>query len=254
MNDARPTDQAALMVGMSTFDATAHPRATTGQFTDKRNDAPTGGLTATVELGGHSISHAATTGPGMTQITADEYAAREMVDASQLKAGDVLAWHSIDDTAGTQYWVETVTYAQAGIDEKYRRVVDVETARKPGGDNVIRFRASDRVAVIAAAETPVVYPAELRDGHTPETLAVVVETSDAYGSTVRLQAAGDERGTMLDRFRIAEKLEAGEIPLLESSREVQEKVADRFIPLAGLSMDDYLRREPIRHGGRAWND
>lgn len=243
------------MVGMDTFDPTGHPRSVaTGQFVDKRNDAPVDALTDTVELGGHSITHAATTGPGVTEITADAYAAREMVDASQLKAGDTLAWHSIDDTAGEQYWTETVTHALAGIDEKYRRVVLVETARKPGGDNVIRFRASEQVAVIAAADTPVSYPAELRDGHTPETLAVVVETSDAYGSTVRLQVAGDERGTMLDRFRIAEKLEPGEIPLLESSRHVQEKVADRFIPLAGLSMDEYFRREPMHHGGRAWND
>lgn len=245
------------MVAMSTFDETLHPRgqaANAGQFAAKRNDAPAGQLMDDImtpeTLTGNWTSDDISGAAGVAEITLEQFAAGDVVDATQLKAGDTLLWRSMTDE-GERYFTETVTFVQTGIDEKYRRVVDVETKRRPGGEQSIRFRATQSVGIVAEPETPVEYPA-LRDGHTPEQLQVVVESSDAYGSTIMLHKVGGER--MLDRFRIASKLTPGSLPLLEAGRDVQEKVAHRFVPLAGLSYDEYLAREPIGHGGRAWND
>ncbi|MBN9214760.1 MAG: hypothetical protein J0J04_08090 [Microbacterium sp.] len=242
---------------MSTFDESLHPRGQVGnrgQFAEKRNAAPAGQLMDDImtpeTLTGNWTSDDIAGAEGVTETTLDEFAAGDVVDATQLKAGDTLLWRSMTDE-GERYFTETVTFVQQGIDDKYRRVVDVETKRRPGGEQSIRFRATQSVGIVAEPESPVEYP-PLRDGHTPEQLQVVVESSDAYGSTVMLQKVGGDR--MLDRFRVPAKLAPGAIPLLEAGRDVQQKVAHRFIPLAGLSYDDYLAREPIGHGGRAWND
>lgn len=243
------------MVIMTTFDERLHPRETSGEFALKRNDPPAGELMDDImgpdTLVGNYVNEAIAGGPGVTEITAEQFAGGNVIDASELKAGDTILWRSAGDD-GERYWAEKTMFVQLGIDEKYRRVVLVETERRPGGNSgTIEFRASQRVGVAAESEERVQYPA-LRDGHTPEQLQVVVESSDAYGSTVRLQKVGG--GRMLDRFRIAGKLTPGTLPLLEAGWDVQEKVAHRFVPLAGLSYDDCLAREPMGHGGRAWND
>lgn len=245
---------------MSTFDETLHPRgqaANAGQFAAKRNTAPTAQLMDDLmgpdTIVGNYVNERIAGEASVEEIAAEDFRGGDVVDASELKVGDVLIWRSMTDD-GERYFAEQITHVQPGIDERYRRVVDVETARRPGGDSTIRFRASQSVGLRAAAEVPpVVYPV-LRDGHTPERLVVVVESSDDWGSTIVLRAAGTNAAPMLDRFRITERLQPGEMPLLEASHDVQSTVASRFIPLAGMSLDETLRREPIGHRGRAWND
>lgn len=241
---------------MKTFDEAAHPRQRSGRFTDKTNDAPTGTLTEpaeTVKPGGHSISSYAAESRGLTEISAEEYEAREMVPAHDLAKGDIILWESESDAGGTQFWEEEITFAQVGIDLNYRRHVYIETPSARRGIQLpYRSLAAKRPAAAAPAVT---YAPELRGGARPEDLAVTVDASDDHGSTVTLHEVGQTTPKMLDRFRITERLAPGtSIPLLESSTQVQEKVADRFIPLDGLSYDEYLRREPLQHGGRAWSD
>lgn len=247
-------------VNMTTFDETLHPREAGGRFAAKRNDAPTGTLTESAEQMpavavkpvGHSITVRAATERGLVEVDAEVYDDREMIPASKLAAGDVILWESVDDTHGTRYWEETVTHVQVGVDLNYRRRVTVETPGAPRGVELSYGSLAARRA--PAEEPPVVYP-PLRDGRNPAHLAVSVDSSDSMGSWVTLQETGMGNPPMLDRFRTSEVLTPGTvIPLLESSRAVQETVADRFIPLAGLSLGETLRREPRGHSGRAWND
>lgn len=243
------------MVNMSSFDETLHPRQVTGEFAAKRNSAPSGQLMDDImgpdTISGNYVNVDRLGGaPGVVEIDADSFRAGVVKDATALQAGDKLLWRSITDD-GERFFAETATHVQVGVNEKYQRVVIVETERRPGGPDYIEFRGSQTVGVLAYDDEPITYP-ELRAGHRPEDLTVEVETSDTYGSTIVLRKNGTT--SMLDRFRVSSKLQPGAIPLLESGRDIQEQVATRFIPLAGLSFDETLKREPIGHGGRAWND
>lgn len=243
------------MVSMNTFDEALHPRLATGEFTAKRNSAPDGQLMDDIMgpdaiVGNYVNADRLVGAAGVVEVDAGAFTGGEVKDARALQEGERLLWRSITDD-GERYFAETVTHVQAGINDKYQRVMIVETARLPGGNRHLEFRSSQTVGVLADREEPVPFP-QLRFGHTPEELTVEVESSDSHGSTIVLRKNGTT--TALDRFRIASRLRPGAIPLIESSRDIQELVANRFIPLAGLSLDETLAREPAGHGGRAWND
>lgn len=84
------------MVGMNTFDPAQHPRAANGEFTQKRNSAPAGGLSASseatsaVELTGRTRTFRPEL--SATEITLHEVRAARDLPEHGVKAGDAGGW------------------------------------------------------------------------------------------------------------------------------------------------------------------